>query len=595
MNQGPSSTVSTPERRFVLLFGLLVMLVTTIPYIIGYSAQGEMYRFSGFVFGVEDGNSYIAKMLSGWAGNVLFQSPYTAFPQNGLVFYLPFIFLGKLAAPPALHEQLVALYHLFRIGAGLLAIWASYDFLAYFIRSIRFRRLGLVLISLGGGLGWLFIFFEQSGLVHIPLWMAEPWLNRMPLDLISPEAFGFLSLFGLPHLALARALLLWALLAYLKLIEPLKDAGIGVKGLNPSSAARLSLFWFLAGFLQPLTLVIIGVVIVVHQGGLAIWRLRNQQNADHGFSNQSQPGLDTGGTTWRNSYPNAKLVGLLIAAGLLPGAFLAYNLLVSIFDSYAKFWMEQNLIQSPHFFHYLLAYGVMIPYAWIGSRRILRENFWDGWLLLGWILAVPLLVYAPLGLQRRFTEGIWVAWCVLAMASFDQAIGQSLTSPGIQKTRRMLAPLVLVFPTTIMLLFGGLLAALRPGQPLFLPRDQVRAYEILQAEAEPGAVVLSAYETANSLPAWAPVHVLVGHGPESIHYSELMPQIESFYQSETDDQQRLDLIRRFDIHFVFWGPAERKLGGWSPWNAGYLEFVSPQHGLESSGEYQIFLVKETVL
>jgi len=557
MRRGDSA-LSPAERRFVLLFGALVMLVTTIPYIIGYSTQGEMARFSGFVFGVEDGNSYIAKMVSGWAGNGLFRSPYTAFPQNGLLMYLPFIYLGKLAAPPGLHEQLVAIFHFFRIGAGMLAIWASYDFLAYFIRSIRFRRFGLVLISLGGGLGWFFLWIERSGFLQSPAWMADQWVNRMPLDLISPEAFGFLSLFGLPHLALARALLLWALLAYLELIEPFLNNGFDGNHPNMDVAARLSLLWLLAGVFQPLTLIIIGVVIVVHLAGLGVWRARRF----------------------------ARLAALLIAAGLLPGAFLAYNFLASVFDGYAKFWMEQNLIQSPHFFHYLLAYGVMIPYAWMGGRRLLRENFGDGWLLVGWVLAFPLLVYAPLGLQRRLTEGVWVAWCVLAMAGFDQSAA-SLPQYG-----RKLAPLALVFPTTILLLFGGLLAVFRTEAPLFLPRDQARAYEILQAGAEPGSVVLSAYDTANSLPAWAPVYVLAGHGPESIHLDEMMPQIEAFYQPETDEQQRLDLIQRFDVRYVFWGPAERKLGGWSPVNAGYLELFVPQDDPESGSEYQIFRVKE---
>ncbi len=129
------------ERRTVLLFALIVMFITTIPYIIGYSAQGDEYRFSGFVFGVEDGNSYIAKMLNGWSGNLLFRSPYTAYPQAGLYFYLPYLLLGKLGSPPALHEQLVALFHLFRIAAGILFICASYDFTARFVEYRRLRYL----------------------------------------------------------------------------------------------------------------------------------------------------------------------------------------------------------------------------------------------------------------------------------------------------------------------------------------------------------------------------------------------------------------------------------------------------------------------
>ena len=196
-----------------MVFAALVMLVTTLPYLLGYFTQGQTERFTGFVFGVEDGNSYIAKMVSGSYGDWLFRTPYTAYPQAGLFIYLPYLLLGKLAAPPGLHEQLVSLYHLFRFFAGMLAILASYDFLAYFIREIRLRRFGVALTCLGGGLGWLLVVLGRSN-----------WLGSLPLDFYSPEAFGFLGLYGLPHIALARALLLWALLAYLKLVETRSQA-----------------------------------------------------------------------------------------------------------------------------------------------------------------------------------------------------------------------------------------------------------------------------------------------------------------------------------------------------------------------------------
>ena len=154
--------VSQEERRWVLVFAVLVMLLTSLPYLFGYFAQGQAYRFTGFVFGVEDGNSYIAKMLTGSSGDWLFRTPYTAFPQAGLFMFVPYLLLGKLAAPPGLHEQLVSLYHLFRFAAGMLAILASYDFLAYFIRESHLRRFALALACLGGGLGWLLVLLGKQ-------------------------------------------------------------------------------------------------------------------------------------------------------------------------------------------------------------------------------------------------------------------------------------------------------------------------------------------------------------------------------------------------------------------------------------------------
>ena len=88
--------VSWIERRWVLAFAIILMVITTLPYILGYARAGGDWEFTGFVFGVEDGNSYIAKMLSGASGNWLFFSPYTAYPQHGVIAFLPYILLKTI-------------------------------------------------------------------------------------------------------------------------------------------------------------------------------------------------------------------------------------------------------------------------------------------------------------------------------------------------------------------------------------------------------------------------------------------------------------------------------------------------------------------
>ena len=103
-----------PERRWVFVFAVVVMLATTVPYLLGYAVEDADWRFTGFVVAVEDGNAFIGKMLSGTAGAWLVRTPYTASPQRGFLIFLPYILLGKLASPPDAHGQLVALYHLFR-------------------------------------------------------------------------------------------------------------------------------------------------------------------------------------------------------------------------------------------------------------------------------------------------------------------------------------------------------------------------------------------------------------------------------------------------------------------------------------------------
>jgi hypothetical protein len=194
--------VSKEERVWAFRFSLLVLLITTIPYWIGFASAGSDWRFAGFIFGIEDGNSYIAKMLSGAAGSWLFRTPYTAEPQGGFLAFLPYILLGKLTSAPGQHEQLLVLFQLFRMVGIFMFIFATYEFVALFIDQQGWRKAAVVLVALGGGIGWLFMLFFGKG-------------DRLPLEFYSPETFGFLSLYGLPHLAVARGLLVWGLVCYL--------------------------------------------------------------------------------------------------------------------------------------------------------------------------------------------------------------------------------------------------------------------------------------------------------------------------------------------------------------------------------------------
>jgi hypothetical protein len=342
------------ERRWVWVYAILVMLVTTIPYLVGFARQSDTWRFTGFVFGVEDGNSYIAKMLSGAAGSWLFRTPYTTQPQHGVLAFLPYLLLGKLASPPAMHEQLVALFHLFRFLAGILEILATYQFLAFFINRTDLRRAGLVLATLGGGLGWLLVLIGNGSL-----------FGSLPLDFYSPETFGFLAIYGLPHLALARAGLLWGLLAYLHAMQRPAHPTL-------SDFVRLNLFWSLVALAQPLTGVIMGFVIGLHWISLAV----------HLAWQKIRTGSDEKSRLVRST-------GLLVAGGILPVPFLIYNALVFNLDPFLKSWTEQNIITSPHPLHYLLAYGLAIPLAILGARRLLSERPWDGWLVVAWALATP--------------------------------------------------------------------------------------------------------------------------------------------------------------------------------------------------------------
>jgi hypothetical protein len=523
------------ERHWRLLYSGALALLTGLPYLMGYFAQGSSWAFTGFVFGVEDGNSYIAKMLAGAEGAWLFRTPYTTEPQQGVLAFLPYILLGKLAQGEALHEQLVALFHLFRTAAIPLEVYAVYRFSSLFLVEERWRRWVTVMATAGGGLGWVLLAVGRSS-----------WLGSLPLDLHSPETFGFLAVYGLPHLIVARALLILGLVFYLESdVAPRKGwlAGLVLLGL---------------GMVQPISLVSAMAVLAAHLVVTTIGSARRGALAG----------------VWPWFVAAAK-------AALVPAPLIAYNIIVFSADPYLRAWTAQNQILSPSPPHYLVAYGLILVPAAAGAWRAWAEGGHRSWLPAAWALAIPLLAYLPLGVQRRLPEGAWVALAVLA------AVG-CRDWERMRPALRRLAPFLLgaSLPSSLILIAGGMTAALRPGEPVFIPRAEARAFTWLGENVEADTNVLAAYRTANALPAWAPLRVVIGHGPETPGLGGLLPQVARFYASQTGDDLRLEFLAEHDVGIVFAGRNEAVLGAWRADETSFLERIYSGDG------YSIYSVRD---
>lgn len=526
--------VERVERRWLLFFIIIVLLLTTIPYIIAYSHYDSTWEFTGFVFGVEDGNSYIAKMLTGEYGAWLFHSPYSAYPQKGFLAFLPYIILGKLVSLPDSHIQLVFLFHLFRWVAAGMMIVATYQFIGLFIKDLKLRRWAIVVAALGGGLGWLSLFGLQ-----------KLWSQGLPLEFYSPESFGFLSVYGLPHLAAARAFLLWGLIAFIR------------KGQRISPGIQTGLLWLAAGFFQPMTVAVGWAVLgafVVYSFLLSwIKRARNDDSYDY------KPRL-------------AGLFRSALVAILVSSPWVIYNLISFSVDPYLRGWEAQNIITSPPPLDYLLGYAIVLPFSIAGLISLMRKSRWRENLLVAWIFLFPLLAYAPHNLQRRLPDGIWVVLAVTAFIFIERKWPVKVPKLAYSMALTLITPLVLIA--------GGSIVSSSLSTPVFRPQSETRAYEFLNETTSPGSVVLAAYQTSNAMPAWTPVRLLTGHGPESVNFSEVNDSVNRFYQESTLDPERLDLIEEFNIEYVFFGPEERSIGAWDPHKADYLTTYYSQDGYE---------------
>ncbi len=498
--------------------GIVGFLWLTLPYVLAWGRQGQDWRFTGFLFGVEDGNSYIAKMQLGAAGYWRFTTPYTLEPQQGYWLFGPYLLLGRLVGswlPLSLrHDALVLGFHLFRLAAAGLLAWSLWRFLGLWLgRDPRFWAWLLALV--GGGLGWL------------------PWLwgrLTLPFSWYAPEAFGFLIPLGLPHLALARALLLLWLTQ-------------GIKALRAETPAPRG-WWLplLLGWAHGFAL----AFVLLWGLGLALVARRHRAT----------------------SIPLQRfLLGSFLAA--LP--WLGYIAWLQR-DPFIQAWTRQNILPTPAWPDLAWAYAWVLPWAVRGWRHLAHQRPPEAHFLLWWLFTGLLAAHLPHPLQRRFLEGFWIALSLLV------ALGASPRP----KTLRLLTGIALVGPLLFWL--GLILTAWRPAPPAFRPAAQVRAFLALGAHARPGDGVLAAYDTGNALPAWVPVRVPLGLGPESVHFTRWEQRVRTFFSATLDDQQRQRFLRHWDIRFVFYGPAERGLGPWNPHQAAFLQ---PRY---TEGAYAVYEV-----
>jgi hypothetical protein len=483
--------------------------------------------------------------------------------------FSPYLWLGKLAGPPGQHEQLVALYQLFRFGAGILMILATFDFLALFIPDRGNRRLALVLSILGGGLGWILVTMGKSS-----------WLGSMPLEFYSPESFGFLSVYVIPHLALGRALMLWGLTIFLrkadesesimdssppgseawvnKIPQVLGTRVIAQKHLKKGLSAGI--LWLLAGIAQPLAPAI----------GIAVAGCYLAVSGMFIFFRKSRPRLEES-TSWFDQFRTGAI------AVLIPLPLIIYNVWILRNDHFTKLWTGQNILLSPHPLHYLLAFGSVLPFAVIGARHSLQNHPTRGWFLITWALLLPLFAYAPIQLQRRLPDGIWVVLIGLAFIGLTH-----IQLPVLSKNLLYVFLCLLLLPSTLILFGGGILESSKVEVPIFRPADEIKAFDFLSDHAPADSVVLAAFRTGNALPAWAFLKVVIGHGPESVNLRPLEAGVREFYESDSCDSKCSTFLHENQVRYVIWGPAERALGHGDPGKMNITRLI------DREGDYYIY-------
>ncbi len=529
--------VTAKEMAWAVGVALVILALSSVPYVVGALASTDTWHFGGLVMDLEDGYSHLAKMQQGAQGGWTYRILFTPEEQRGVVLYVFYLALGKVARFSGL--SMILIYHLARLACGLFLLLVLYVFLARFVRGVAARRVTYVLATLSSGWGWLALILGR-----------EVFLGVGPVDLWLMDGYTFFTILVFPHFALATGLLLCALLLTLVYL----DTG-SWRFLVGAVVASVVLC-----VVHPFSLLLVDVLV----GGQ--WALK---------------------TVLRRRVVWGEVLGLAILA-VAPLPLAGYFLWALRSSPILLTWQAQSLTLSPHPAHYFLGYGIPAILAVAGGAMALRHGRASDLFPLVWVGAAAVLLYLPFNLQRRMIEGLQVPVAILATwglvrwalpaISRSRAFGWLARRPRYHRRglRRLAVVAILLasIPSSLYLLASLSLSASRVSPPLFHHRDQVEAVAWLRAQTRPDDRILSSYETGGYIAAHAGRRAFWGHWCETTYLEEKKRDAATIFSSATPDAARREILTKYGISYIFYGPSEGALGGWAPGASGWLTRVA---------------------
>lgn len=538
--------------RDVVWSSLLLLAVTSLPYVYAYWSAPPDRWFAGIIFNVHDTAQYLSWMRES-ATRFFIDNKLTGEPHPPIFFHLHWWIAGRAAHWLGL--SLSQIYQVCRVLAVPLYVVVAYWLSCQFFASRSQRLFVFWLATLTSGLGWL--------------WVAEKYASgrpdvQHPIDIYTTPGNSFWVLLAAPHLAFALALTLLAL-------------GLGwqshARQRAPRAVAAGGVTLFL-GFGHVYDLVTIWAVLAAF-GTLLCLR--------HGLR-------------WRWFRPFLAVVIISLPAPIYFGWL----------SSAANPHWQQSLRQfdnlgvftpAPH--HLLLLFGLTALLAIGGYVRALKQShlllgrFRPGddrsdrdrsLFLLGWCSANVVVIYFPLHFQIMLLTGFQFVLAVLATDFVFLGILPKLQA-GRPWARRMLLASVLlgVVPTNAYLFAWRFVDLQRHDYPYYLSGGDVEAMRWLEANAGPDDVILSSFVIGHYVPGFTGARAFLSSAVMTLDFVHKGDLVERFYANDTSDAERCAIVKRYDIRWIIAGPAERDVGSYDPHRSA---FVSPAFATKDTIVYR---------
>jgi uncharacterized membrane protein len=110
--------------------------------------------------------------------------------------------------------------------------------------------------------------------------------------------------------------------------------------------------------------------------------------------------------------------------------------------------------------------------------------------------------------------------------------------------------------------------------------DLMSAAEWLEENVAYQETVLAGPDTSNLLAGRAGHRVVAGHPMETLQYASKVEAVSRFFASSTTASERVELLRRWNVSYVLYGPEERDLGSFDPAMADWADLVFEAGGVD---------------
>ena len=546
-------SISRPERRFIIIAIAIILVLSSLPYIYGWWQNpteslylGNYHRASG------DYYVYMSMVEEAKSGAMSFHNLFTS-EEHQPVLINPFWFgVGQFARIFNIDTRLTI--HIFRIALIFLTVPVIYLAMATFIKTRALRYIAFILSITGSGWGYIYYRFFRPDIIRDLFYID---FFKAPTDIWLTEANSLLLFLSSPHFQASLICLLFAIIFFY----------LGFRYGNFRYLAVSGLFNLALAFFHPYETVylvlltgIFALIIIIGK----FYRKDYRSGSQYFF---------------RYLVPN-----LIAAPGLL------YQIYIFRMEPALRSWSEQSQTISPSFKYYLLGWGILLPLALIGSVFLVKKTDQRRLWLLVWCWGTIPLLYIPIAFNRRFAEGIFIPLGILSAVGIYFLYKKFRTKAG--KTIYILALGIILalslMPTNIYNLWSFIgIHDIYKSTPFYLPLKEYQALEWLKNNSTSADVVLSEHISGFYIPAFTARRVYIGHDLQTANFSEKKKNVNWFFKTQADDNEKLTWLETNNISFIFYGPNEQSNSILVPAEKDFLAEVY------SNSQVQIFSLKKS--